>query len=164
MDVDIKHLMSVLQRAAAHKGTSFVEVYQDCNVFNSGAFYYASKKDQKPQNTVYLEHGKPLTFGPNNEKGIRVSEMSRPEVVELGSGISEDDLLFHDEQAAEPSLAFLLARMRYPEFPEPMGVFRDVERPVYDQGVNAQVQQAIADQGAGDLQKLFNSGDTWTVE
>jgi len=164
VDVDIKHLMSVLQRAAAHKGTSFVEVYQDCNVFNSGAFYYASKKDQKPQNTVYLEHGKPLTFGPNNEKGIRVSEMSRPEVVELGSGISEDDLLFHDEQAAEPSLAFLLARMRYPEFPEPMGVFRDVERPVYDQGVNAQVQQAIADQGAGDLQKLFNSGDTWTVE
>ena len=156
VDVDIKHLMSVLQRAAAHKGTSFVEVYQDCNVFNSGAFYYASKKDQKPQNTVYLEHGKPLTFGPNNEKGIRVSEMSRPEVVELGSGISED--------AAEPSLAFLLARMRYPEFPEPMGVFRDVERPVYDQGVNAQVQQAIADQGAGDLQKLFNSGDTWTVE
>ena len=164
VDVDIKHLMSVLQRAAAHKGTSFVEVYQDCNVFNSGAFYYASKKDQKPQNTVYLEHGKPLTFGPNNEKGIRVSEMSRPEVVELGNGISEDDLLFHDEQAAEPSLAFLLARMRYPEFPEPMGVFRDVERPVYDQGVNDQVQQAITDQGPGDLEKLFHSGDTWTVE
>lgn len=164
VDVDIKHLMSVLQRAAAHKGTSFVEVYQDCNVFNSGAFYYASKKDQKPQNTVYLEHGKPLIFGPNNEKGIRVSEMSRPEVVELGSGISEDDLLFHDEKAAEPSLAFLLARMRYPDFPEPMGVFRDVDRPVYDQGVRDQVQQAIAEQGPGDLEKLFNSGDTWTVE
>ncbi|MEO1997457.1 MAG: 2-oxoacid:ferredoxin oxidoreductase subunit beta [Planctomycetaceae bacterium] len=164
VDVDIKHLMSVLQRAAAHKGTSFVEVYQDCNVFNSGAFYYASKKDQKKQNTVYLEHGKPLTFGPNNEKGIRVSEMSRPEVVELGSGISEDDLLFHDEKAAEPSLAFLLARMRYPDFPEPMGVFRDVDRPVYDQGVNDQVKQAISDQGPGDLETLFHSGDTWTVE
>ncbi|MEX2032019.1 MAG: 2-oxoacid:ferredoxin oxidoreductase subunit beta, partial [Dehalococcoidia bacterium] len=121
VDVDINHLTMVLERAAHHVGTAFVEVYQDCNVFNSGAFAYASKKDVKDDNIIYLEHGKPLVFGKNREKGIRVNEMSRPEIVELGNGISEDDLLFHDEQALEPSLAFLLARMRYPEFPEPVG-------------------------------------------
>ncbi|MCA9514049.1 MAG: 2-oxoacid:ferredoxin oxidoreductase subunit beta [Myxococcales bacterium] len=164
VDVDIKHLADTLSRAAHHKGTSFVEVYQDCNVFNTGAFFYASKKGEKEDNIVYLEHGKPLVFGKNREKGIRVSEMSRPEVVELGNGISEDDLLFHDEQAVEPSLAFLLARMRYPEFPEPMGIFRDVERPVYEEEVSRQLEAVMEQKGEGDLEALFNSGDTWTVE
>ena len=164
VDVDIRHLTTVLERAARHEGTAFVEVYQDCNVFNSGAFYYASKKSVKENNIVYLEHGKPLIFGKERDKGIRVNEGNRPEVVELSSGISEDDLLFHDEQTPEPSLAFLLARMRHPEFPEPLGVFRDVERPIYDRGVNEQVQSAIETQGAGDLETLFHSGDTWVVE
>ena len=164
VDVDIKHLAGILERAAHHKGTSFVEVYQDCNVFNSGAFAYATKKDQKADNVVYLEHGKPLIFGKNRDKGIRVNEMSRPEVVQLSEGISEDDLLFHDEKADEPSLAFLLARMRHPEFPEPMGVFRDVERPVYDESLEQQIQDAVQSKGEGTLDELFNSGDTWTVE
>jgi 2-oxoglutarate ferredoxin oxidoreductase subunit beta len=163
VDVDIKHLTMVLERAAAHKGVSFVEVYQDCNVFNSGAFNYATKKDEKDANIVYLEHGKPLIFGKNREKGIRVSEMSRPEIVELGNGVKEDDLLFHDEKAEEPALAFLLARMRYPEFPEPVGVFRDVNRPIYDERVMAQIQEAREKRGEGDLHALFHSGDTWTV-
>jgi 2-oxoglutarate ferredoxin oxidoreductase subunit beta len=164
VDVDIKHLTYILERAAKHKGTSFVEVYQDCNVFNAGAFYYASKKGVKEDNIVYLEHGKPLIFGKDKDKGIRVNEGNRPEVVTLGSGISEDDLLFHDEQADEPSLAFLLARMKHPEFPEALGVFRDVERPVYDQCVEDQIRQAKETSGEGDLEALFNSGDTWTVE
>jgi 2-oxoglutarate ferredoxin oxidoreductase subunit beta len=164
VDVDIKHLTMVLERAAHHTGTAFVEVYQDCNVFNSGAFGYASKREEKDDNIIYLEHGKPLIYGKNREKGIRVNEMNRPEIVTLGSGISEDDLLFHDEKAVEPSLAFLLARMRYPEFPEPMGVFRDVQRPVYDEAVNAQIQSMIDQKGEGDLDELFNSGDTWTVQ
>ena len=162
VDVDIKHLTTVLQRAAAHKGTSFVEVYQDCNVFNSGAFLYATDKKVKAEYVVYLEHGKPLIFGKNSDKGIRLNEL-KPEVVELGKGISEDDLLFHDEKADEPSLAFLLSRMRYPDFPEPMGVFRDVERPVYDERVNDQLEAAVAEKGEGDLAALFNSGDTWSV-
>ena len=105
VDVDTKHLTSILERAAHHTGTAFIEVYQDCNVFNSGAFYYASKKGVKENNIVYLEHGKPLIYGSDRDKGIRVNEGNRPEVVELGSGISEDDLLFHDEEADEPSLA-----------------------------------------------------------
>ncbi len=162
VDVDIKHLSAVLKRAAQHKGVSFVEVYQDCNVFNSGAFVYASKKQVKEDNVIYLEHGKPLIFGKERDKGIRVNEMSRPEVVELSDGIK--DLLFHDEKSPEPSLAFLLARMRYPEFPEPMGVFRDVERPIYDERVRQQILDVREKKGDGDLETLFNSGDTWTVE
>jgi 2-oxoglutarate ferredoxin oxidoreductase subunit beta len=164
VDVDTKHLTSILERAAHHQGTAFIEVYQDCNVFNSGAFYYASKKGIKENNIVYLEHGKPLIYGTDRDKGIRVNEGNRPEVVELGSGISEDDLLFHDEQAPEPSLAFMLARMRHPEFPEPVGVFRSVDRPVYDLALDQQVTEAIEQQGPGDLETLFSSGDTWTVE
>lgn len=162
VDVDVKHLADTLTRAAHHKGTSFIEVYQDCNVFNSGAFYYASKKGEKEDNVVYLEHGKPLIFGANKDKGIRLIE-GRPEVVELGNGISEDDLLFHDEKADSSALAYMLAQMRHPEFPEPLGVLRDVERPVYDEGVEAQLTQAVEASGEGKLEDLFNTGDTWTV-
>ena len=164
VDVDIKHLTMVLERAAHHKGTAFVEVYQDCNVFNSGAFAYASKKGIKDDNVVYLENGKPLIFGKNREKGIRLNSTSTPEIVELGKGISEDDLLFHDEQAEEPSLAFMLTRMRYPAFPEPLGVFRDIQKPAYDKELNRQLDELVAEKGEGDLASLFHSGDTWVVE
>jgi 2-oxoglutarate/2-oxoacid ferredoxin oxidoreductase subunit beta len=105
-----------------------------------------------------------LIFRKNRNRGIRISEMSRPEIVELGGEIKEDDLLFHDEKAHEPSLAFLLARMRHPEFPEPMGVFRDVQRPTYDEGVVNQVEAARAKLGSGDLDALYNDGDTWVVQ
>src|SRR3990172_8499462 len=135
VDVDIKHLSMVLARAARHVGTAFVEVYQDCNVFNSGAFEYATDKALRPEHTLYLEHGKPLVFGKNRDKGIRLNGIT-PEIVSLGKGITEDDLLFHDEKAPEPTLAYLLSRMTYPEFPEPMGIFRDVEKPCYDRMLN----------------------------
>ena len=153
----------MLERAAEHKGTAFVEVYQNCNVFNDGAFDYAKDRAVKADNIIYLEHGKPLIFGKNRDKGIRLNGM-KPEIVELGKGISEDDLLFHDEKTEEPTLAFLLTRMKRPEFPEPIGVLRCVERPTYDEGVNAQVKAAVSKQGEGDLDKLFNSGETWLVE
>ena len=164
VDVDIQHLTMVLERAAHHKGTAFVEVYQDCNVFNSGAFKYAQDKKEKLDNVVYLEHGKPLIFGAERNKGVRADNMDKPEVVTLGSGISEDDLIFHDEKAVEPSLAFMLARMRHPEFPEPVGVFRAVEKPTYDEAVTHQMQTAKEKSGEGNLEKLFNAGDTWTVK
>jgi len=163
VDVDIKHLTFVLERAAHHEGTAFVEVYQDCNVFNHDAFLYASDKTVKADNVVYLEHGKPLVFGKDVKKGIRLNGM-HPEIVELGKGINEDDLLFHDEKAVEPSLAFLLSRMRHPEFPEPMGVFRDVQAPIYDQRVTEQIAAQIKKKGEGDFDALFNHGDTWVVE
>ncbi len=162
IDVNVKHLEATLKRAAAHKGTAFIEVYQNCNVFNNGAWKHTTDREVKADNTIELEHGKPLIFGKDRNKGIRLNGM-QPEVVELGKGITEDDLLFHDEQAAEPSLAYLLSRMRYPEFPEPIGVFRAVDRPMYDAELNRQIEAARQTNGSGDLTEVFNAGDTWTV-
>ncbi len=163
VDTHIKHLGYVLQRAAEHKGTSFIEVYQNCVVFNDGAFDYATNRNEKAETTIELEHGKPLIFGKDRDKGIRLNGME-PEIVQLGKGITEDDLLFHDEQSPEPSLAYLLSRMRYPDFPEPIGVFRAVERPRYDLELNRQIEVARETKGEGNLKELLNSGDTWTVE
>ena len=169
IDTDVKHaggmnlLPEVLGAAADHRGTAFVEVYQNCNVFNDGAWNYAKDRDVKHEYTLQLEHGKPLIFGRDRDKGIRLNGLD-PEVVELGKGITEDDLLFHDEQSTEPSLAYLLSRMRHEDgYPEPIGVFRCVEKPRYDDLMNAQIEEAIAARGEGDLDKLFHTGDTWEV-
>ncbi len=162
IDVNIKHLSQTLKRAAEHRGTAFVEVYQNCNVFNDGAWKYATDKATKGDNVLELEHGKPLIFGKDRDKGIRLNGME-PEVVELGKGISEDDLLFHDERAPEPSLAYLLSRMRYPDFPEPIGVFRAVDAPRYDRELSDQIARAKQENGEGEIEKLFNSGETWEV-
>ena len=162
IDTNIKHLVATLKRAAEHKGTSFVEVYQNCNVFNDGTWDYAKNKDTKADCTVELEHGKPLIFS-GGTKGIRLNGFE-PEVVKLDGSVAQDDLLFHDENAASPQLAFLLSRMRHPEFPEPIGVFRDVQRATYDDLINAQVADAKAEKNDGELADLFAGGETWTVE
>ena len=162
IDVHIKHLGEVLRRAALHKGASFVEVYQNCNVFNNGAWLYATDRAVKSDHIIELEHGKPLVFGKNRDKGIRLRGME-PEVVELGNGITEEDLLVHDERAEEPSLAYLLSRMRYPDLPEPIGVFRDVDRPCYEVELAHQIEAARKAKGDGDLEALFHSGDKWVV-
>ena len=162
IDVNTKHLEYVLERAAKHKGTAFVEIYQNCNIFNDGAFEYATGKETKDETTLVLEHGKPLVFGPDRKKGIRLHGMD-PEIIELGGDVTEDDLLFHDERQREPSLAYLLSRMHYPEFPEPIGVFRCVERPTYEDMVVGQVKDAVAAKGAGKLEDLYDDGETWMV-
>ena len=164
IDVNIKHLAMVLQRGAEHRGTAFIEVYQNCNVFNDGAWEHATNRDTKADNVIELEHGKPLIFGKNRDKGIRLNGME-PEVVDLGKGITEDDLLFHDEKSSEPSLAYLLSRMRYEDgFPEPIGVFRSVDRPKYDEELNRQIKLAREKNGELDLNSLYRSSDTWVVE
>jgi 2-oxoglutarate/2-oxoacid ferredoxin oxidoreductase subunit beta len=163
VDVHIKHLTQTLYRAAMHRGTSVVEVYQNCNVFNDGAWSYAQDKSTRDDTTLELEHGKPMIFGKNRDKGIRLNGL-RPEVVDLSGGnVSTDDLLFHDEQG-DPTLTYMLARMRHPLFPEPIGVLRDVPSPVYEEQVREQITAASASRGPGDLNKLFNSGDTWVVD
>jgi len=162
MDVNTKHLEHVLDRAAKHKGTAFVEIYQNCSIFNDAAFEYASGKETKDDTTVYLEHGKPLVFGKDRKKGIRLNGMD-PEIVELGGDITEDDLLFHDEKQVEPSLAYLLSRMHYPHFPEPMGIFRCVERPTYEEMMLRQISDGIAAKGPGKLEELYDDGETWVV-
>ena len=162
LDVNTKHLAYVLERAARHKGTSFVEIYQNCNIFNDLAFEYATGKDTKDDTTLYLEHARPLVFGKQRDKGIRLNGMD-PEIVTLGDGITEDDLLFHDERQAEPSLAYLLSRMHYPAYPEPMGVFRCVERPTYEDQVMDQIRTATSKQGEGTIENLFDNGETWLI-
>src|SRR5438067_6542694 len=161
LDVDVKHLEYVLDRAARHVGTAFVEIYQNCNIFNDGAFSYATDKATKGDTTLYLEHGKPLVFGKDGSKGVRLHGLN-PEVVDTKT-VKADDLLIHDEKTADPSLAFLLSRMRYPDFPEPLGVFRAVDKGLYGDLVRGQNVQAIAKLGRGDLQKLVTGDETWTV-
>jgi len=164
VDRNVQHMADMIRRAAAHHGTAFIEIYQNCNIFNDHAFLFATEKDQKDDTTLYLEHGKPMIFGKNKDKGIRLNGLE-PEVVSIaeGSGIKEDDLLFHDEKLVEPSLAYLLSRMRYPEFPEPMGVLRCVDQPLFERDMQAQVDAAIKAKGPGKIEDLLNAGDTWVV-
>ena len=163
LDIDVHHLQSTLERAAHHKGTSFVEVYQNCNVFNDGAFMEFADKAVRPDRTVILEHGKPLIFGKDRDKGIRMNGTT-PEIVELGNGVSEDDLLVHDEQNPDPIVHHILARMQWPEFPVPMGVVRAVEKKTYDEMLEEQVKDAIAKNGDAKIEDLLHAGDTWVVE
>ncbi len=160
VDVEAKHLQSMIRRAAEHRGTSFIEILQNCNIFNDGAFAGITDKDRKADTQLPLEHGKPLIFGKNRDKGIRMSG-HKLEAVQLGNGITESDLLVHDEQDA--ALAFLLGTLQPPNFPAPVGVFRAVDRPSYDAATVAQVQQAKEKLGTADLDALFNQGDTWEV-
>jgi 2-oxoglutarate ferredoxin oxidoreductase subunit beta len=163
VDVDVKHLAVVLTQAAQHKGVSFVEVFQNCNIFNDGAFKHFTEREIREERTINLEHGKPLIFGKDKNKGIRLNGL-KLEVVELGSGIAEADLLVHDIHSPEPSLAYMLARMDYPDFPVPVGVFRSVAKPTYEELLEAQVEDSITRMGPGSLEKLLHSGDTWVVD
>lgn len=160
VDSQVKHLAATLYRAAQHKGTSVVEVYQNCNVFNDGAWDYAKEKAVRADNTLELEHGKPMIFGKERDKGIRLNGL-KPEVVALDQ-VSQDDLLFHDE-TADSTLVNILARMRYPDFPEPIGVLRAVESDLFENQVRGQLESAVEAKGEGDLNALFNGGDTWEV-
>jgi 2-oxoglutarate/2-oxoacid ferredoxin oxidoreductase subunit beta len=163
LDIDQQHLMHTLERAAQHRGTSFVEVYQNCNVFNDGAYMEFADKAVRPDRVLFLDHGQPMVFGKDRDKGIRLNGM-QPEIVQLGNGISESDLLVHDETREDPAYAFILSRMHWPEFPEPLGVFRAVQRPTYDALMDEQIAEAKEKMGDGDLAALIAEGDTWTVD
>ena len=162
VDTNVKHMAEILKRAAEHQGTSFVEIYQNCVIFNDGAWSYATDKAIKDETILELKHGQPMIFGKNRDKGVRLNELD-PEVVSLDL-VAQEDLLVHNEYATEPSLAYLLSRMRQPDFPEPIGVFRCVEKPTYERGMLAQVEKAISLRGKGDLSKLYYATDTWTVQ
>jgi 2-oxoglutarate ferredoxin oxidoreductase subunit beta len=163
LDRDPKHMQSIIKRAAQHKGTSFIEIYQNCNVFNDGAFFRFTEKETKDQSVVFLEHGKPLVFGKEKDKGIRLNGFS-PEVVSLKDGkFSVNDLLVHNEK--DTTLSFILADMTYkPDLPRPVGIFLAVERPVYEEEMERQISFAKQKRGEGDMVKLLNSGETWMVE
>ena len=164
IDIDVKHLGSVVQAAARHKGISFVEVYQNCNIFNDHAFDQFAERSVRQDRVLYLEHGKPMIFGKEANRGIRMKG-ALPEVVTIGeNGVTEADLLVHDIYLEDPSVAFMLARMEQPEFPQPVGIFRAVQRATYEDLLTNQINEAIAKSGPGSLDKLIHSGDTWVVE
>ncbi len=164
IDIDVKHLGAMVEATAKHKGVSFLEVYQNCNIFNDGAFDYFTERSVRQDKVLYLEHGKPMIFGKDRNRGIRMNG-AHPEVVTIGeNGISETDILVHNINLQDPSVAFMLARMEQPDFPQPVGIFRAVERPSYDQMLTDQIETAIAKSGPGTLEKLIYSGDMWTVE
>ena len=165
MDRDPKFLQSILQRAHQHKGTSLVEIYQNCIVFNDGAFGVYTDKKTRPAESIYLEQGQPLIFGENNDKGIRLDGL-KPEVVTVGDKFSKDDLWIHDEK--DSTKAFLLTRffddpVKEGHMPRPFGVLYDVDRPCYEDGVNAQVDMAVQKMGKGDLDQLLHGDETWVI-
>jgi 2-oxoglutarate ferredoxin oxidoreductase subunit beta len=163
IDTDTQHLTAVLDRAAHHRGTAFVEIYQNCNIFNDGAFDAFTARDVRSDRMVALEHGKPLIFGKDRNKGIRLRGWE-PEVVTIGQdGARESDLLVHDEKAHQPTLAYLLSRLHEPDYPVPVGVFYAVQRPILEEILEHQSTQATARLGAGNLERLLNSGPNWKV-
>ena len=159
VDIFQKHLTEVLEQAAAHRGTAFVEIYQNCNIFNDYAFSYMTDKANRSSQCVYLEHGEPVVFGTNGEWGLRVKDM-RLEVVELGESVSADSCLVWDE--TNPALAALMAH-QLPPGPTPLGVLRRVEQEPFEAAMVEQIQNEIDAKGPGSLEDLIHAGDTWTV-
>jgi 2-oxoglutarate ferredoxin oxidoreductase subunit beta len=163
VDTDKKHMAQTLRAAAAHEGAAFVEIYQNCNVFNDGAFDAVRAKGQKELNQILLEHGRPIRFGPEGERGVARGADGRLELVDVAQ-VGEDSLVVHDAQRAEPSLAFELAHLAArPTGPTPVGVFRAVKRPVYGQGLAQELDEARASTATEQLEELLHSGETWTV-
>ena len=163
VDVFTPHLKRTLTEAHEHRGTSFVQIYQNCNIFNDGAFDSFRDKSHREDQTLTLEHGQPLIFGKKQDRGIRLNGCYRPEVVELGNGVTEKDLIVHDEKGPQGYLA-MLAEMGPPDFPKPIGVFRRIEAPTFDASMREQVDQITLEKGPGDLAGILNSGNTWEVE
>jgi 2-oxoglutarate/2-oxoacid ferredoxin oxidoreductase subunit beta len=160
IDAHPQHLGEVLTRAAKHPGAAFVEIYQNCVIFNPDEWQGLDDRRTRDDNILYLEHGKPMMFGKDRNKGIRLNGFT-PEVVELGNGISEGDLLVHDATSTE--LAYILSSMEFPQYPAPMGVIRDIRRPHLAEQLMGQVKEAQAKRGIGDLNKLYRAADLWTV-
>jgi 2-oxoglutarate ferredoxin oxidoreductase subunit beta len=161
---DPAHLARTIEAAARHRGTSFVEILQNCRVFNDDAFEEVAERAPDAEGRILLEHGKPIRFGAGGHKGLAVRNME-PVVVDLNSGgVAEGELLTHNAQAVSPALAELLAALNPPGFPVALGVFRDVDRPTYEDLLMEQIRQSVARRGEGKLRDLLNAGTTWEVE
>jgi 2-oxoglutarate ferredoxin oxidoreductase subunit beta len=163
-DTDAKLMQSILKQAYDHKGTSFIEIYQNCNVFNDGAFVNLTKGDVKRDAQLILEEGKPMIFGKERNKGL-IFQDGKPAVATIGeNGVSEDDIIVHNPADPDPTLAFRLARMDPPDFPVAMGILRKVERPTYDDAITQQVIDAKKASPDKTIHDLLHSGDTWEVK
>ena len=164
IDRDPKHLQEMITRASKHKGVGFIEIYQNCPIFNDGTFSLLTEKETKADNVLYLEHGKPLVFGSNKDKGIKLDGLN-PVIINLNDGThSIDDCWVHDEFDDNPTRVFLLARFTdLPGFPTPVGVFRQFNKATYDDEYEKQIASVKAKKGEGTYEKLMFSGNTWEV-
>ncbi|NNE34421.1 MAG: 2-oxoacid:ferredoxin oxidoreductase subunit beta, partial [Rhodothermales bacterium] len=162
MDRDPKHMTKILEQAHGHSGTSLVEIYQNCNIFNDGAFFKYTEKESKPAYAMFVENGKPLVYN-NGKNGLRLNG-HRLEKVDLESGAAGiDDCLVYDETSR--GLANILARVFFdPELPQPFGVFYREERANYDEQLQTQIEGVTLKKGKGDLRQLLESGETWVIE
>lgn len=163
LDTDRAHLTAVLQRAAQFRGTKLIEIYQNCNIFNDDAFIALTGRETKGLNQIKLEHGKPITFGPDGSRGVVAEADGSVRIVDVAE-VGEARLVVHNEEAINAAHAFALSRLSHtPTGPTPLGVFRAVERPTYEEIVDSQIAAASA-KGRGDLASLLASGDTWEVK
>ncbi|MET4926758.1 2-oxoacid:ferredoxin oxidoreductase subunit beta [Streptomyces sp. PSRA5] len=165
VDSDRKHLTSVLRQAADHPGTALVEIYQNCNIFNDGAFEALKDKERAQEAVIRLEHGEPIRFGVDNAKGVVRDPATGDLVVVPVTADNEHQILVHDAHATSPTTAFALSRLADPDtlHHTPIGVLRSVQRPVYDTLMNEQLDTAVEQYGKGDLSQLLAGNDTWTV-
>jgi 2-oxoglutarate ferredoxin oxidoreductase subunit beta len=162
-DMDRKHMQDVFRRAHEHKGAAFVEIYQNCNVFNDGAFEEITARDKRAEMLIPLEQGAPIRFGADQELGVIINRTGEAEIVKVAD-VGEDALLVHDESRSDPTVAFALSRLaEHPATPTPIGVFRSVHRPTYDSEVQAQLADSQEKHGPGDLRALIESAAVWTV-
>lgn len=163
-DNEPKHMQEVIRRAAAHTGTAFVEVLQNCVIFNDGAFDYINSKENKVEKMLFLKQGQPMAFGKDNSKGIKLDGF-KPVVIDLNDGVhSINDCWVHDELDTDPIRSFILAHMTdYPELPMPFGIFRQELKMSYDAAVEKQINDITAKKGKGDLHKILLGGNTWKV-
>ncbi len=165
MDRDPKHLQEMLKKSHQHKGSSFLEIYQNCNIFNDGAFFSYTEKNVKKQNALFVEHGKPMVFGADEEYGIKL-DSTKPVVVKLTDGYSLDDLWIHDENDAIKANILIRMESIYPDqkFPRSFGVLYAQQRARYDEMMKEQMSIALAQQGKGDLDALIAGSETWVIE
>jgi 2-oxoglutarate ferredoxin oxidoreductase subunit beta len=163
VDVQAKEFAAVLRRVASHPGGTFTEIYQNCNVFNDDAFASFTDKSARERHQIFVEHGKPLLFGEGKKKGLAIDARTLTlKIVQPGEdGVTEKDILVHDE--TNSTIAAMLARMPFPEFPVAMGVLYADPRVTYERAVTDQSARAVAKLGKGILEKLLHSGETWTV-
>ncbi len=160
-DMDRKHMIETFRRAHDHHGAALVEVYQNCNVFNDGAFAALTARDRRSSMLIELRQGEPVRFGEEREMGVVLNEYGEARVVKVAD-VGEDQILVHDETRADPSVAFSLSRLAdTPTEPTPIGVFRAIERPTYDAEMQQQLADAQEQRGPGDLEELLRSGPTW---
>ena len=163
IDMDRPHTAEMLQMAYEHQGSAFVEIYQNCNVFNDKAFIALTGREERDTNRINLEHGRPVTFGANDEKGVVIRD-GAAQIVEVAA-VGLDAIHVHDAQAEHPSAAFALSRLSHGPFgPTPIGVFRDVSRYRYETELQNQIHEAQSKKGPGDLAALISSTGTWEVD